>query len=120
MKENEKVIDIGKELKKQELRQKTDALKKKIKTLWDENKVAIAVIVPAVGTVVAKGIQVIGRRHNLKIEERNRDRRVYDTSLGHYWELRRKLDNRDWTEINRRRNRGESLGEILEEMRVLK
>ena len=79
-----------------------------------------AVIAPAVGAVLTKGIKAVSRHHNLKMEERNKDLRLYDTSLGHYWELKRKLRNDDWITINRRRNRGESLGDILDEMRVLK
>lgn len=117
---DDNVIDIGKEVRKQEKKAKWEARKKKAIDWWEENKAAAIVVVPIAGTVLAKGIQVIGKSINLHIEERNKDRRLYDTSLGHYWELKRKLNNHDWVQINRRRNEGESLGDILEEMRVLK
>lgn len=114
------VIDLGKELRKNERRAKREARRKKVLDWWEDNKAAVIVVVPIAGSILAKGIQVLGKQVNLRMEERNKDRRLYDTSLGHYWELRRKLNNRDWVQINRRRNMGESLGDILDEMRVLK
>ena len=44
---------------------------------------------------------------------------IYDRSMGHYWKLRRRLTNSEYREIERRRAEGESMGEILESMRVL-
>ena len=120
MSDDKKLIDIGKELKKQERRQRWEARKKKALDWWEDNKQTLIVVVPIAGAVLTKAVSVIGKNMNLRLEERNKDRRLYDTSLGHYWELRRKLNNRDWVQINRRRNLGESLGDILEEMRVLK
>ena len=120
MEDNKKVIDIGKQLKKEERKRKFEEMKAKAKDWWDENKGYVAIVVPVVGAVLGKGIKAMSQHHNLKMEERNKDMRLYDTSLGHYWELKRKLRNDDWVQINRRRNRGESLGDILDEMRVLK
>ena len=116
----EKTIDFDKELKKAQRRDKINRFKAKCKDWWDENKTYVILFGPGVVAGGAKIIQVIGRRHNLRVEERQKDLRVYDTSLGHYWELKRKLDNRDWTYINHERDRGASLGSILEEMKVLK
>lgn len=120
MNEDDKIIDIGKELKKQERRQWFEARKKQVIEWWDENKGTIVIVVPVVGGVLAKLIKAIGRHHNLVLEQRNKDLRLYDTSLGHYWELKHKLNNKDWVQINRRRNLGESLGDILNSMKVLK
>lgn len=114
------VIDVTKELKKAERKAKFDRLKTRAKDWWDENKTYVVLFGPGVLAGGAKIIQTIGKRHNLRVEERQKDLRVYDTSLGHYWELKRKLDNRDWTYINRERDRGASLGSILDEMKVLK
>ena len=117
---DETTIDIGKELKKAERKKKVEAIKTKCRNWWEENNTYVALFGPsalAVGAAVVKGI---AKRHNLRVEERQKDLRVYDTSLGHYWELKRKLDNRDWTYINRERERGASLGSILEELKVLK
>lgn len=44
----------------------------------------------------------------------------YDRSLGHYWELKRKLKNEEWLEIDRRKQQGERLSDILESLKVLK
>ena len=49
-----------------------------------------------------------------------KDTHIYDASMGHYWELRRKLTNREWCEIERRLNAGEKYGDILSSMKVLK
>ena len=57
---------------------------------------------------------------NLKQAEHMKNLYCYDTSLGRYWELRRKLTNKDWLAIERRRANGEKLGEILDDLRVLK
>ena len=117
---DEKVIDLGKELRKEEHRKKIEAAKKKVTDWWDKNKVYVAVATPIAGKIAVETIKVIKQHHASKIELRNKDLRLYDTSLGHYWELRRKLNNSDWVTINRRREMGESLGNILDEMRVLK
>lgn len=117
---DDKVIDLGKELKKEERRKKIEAVKKKVADWWDDNKVYVAVAAPIAGKVLLETVRAAKRHHVARIELRNKDLRLYDTSLGHYWELKRKLNNSDWVTINRRRNHGESLGDILEELRVLK
>ena len=57
---------------------------------------------------------------NIMLEEKLKDTRVYDASLGHYWELKRKLRNSEWCEVERRLANGEKYGEILSSMGVLK
>lgn len=115
-----KPIDITKQVKRAEFKAKLKAKFQKAKKWCSDNKeVVIAAVSVAIGAV-GTGIKVMGKRHNLHMEERNKDLRCYDTSLGHYWELKRKLGNKDWTKINRRREKGESLGEILDDMGVLK
>lgn len=54
------------------------------------------------------------------IAARNKDLRCWDASLGHYWNLKRKLTNSDWLVINKRKRKGESLGEILRSLNALK
>ena len=49
-----------------------------------------------------------------------KDTRIYDAREGFYWELRRKLTNSERQTISRKRKNGEKLGDILEEMRLLK
>ena len=46
--------------------------------------------------------------------------RCYDPSKGHYYYLKRELSNKEWLMIDKRRDAGERLPDILEDMRVLK
>lgn len=91
-----------------------------ISTWCSENKGTIMVVAPVVITGIATTAKVVGKSINLHKEQGLRDKYVYDTSLGHYWELKSKLSNQQWTEINQRRDSGESLGKILDDMKVLK
>lgn len=56
------------------------------------------------------------------VKEQNyyKDTRIYDPSLGHYWELRRKLSNREWLDVESRVKSGEKYGEVLASLGVLK
>lgn len=78
----------------------------------------------AVTTIAIPGVLAIGKaaakRSNFKKQEELKENYCYDPSLGHYWELKRKLSNREWAEIERRRNNGEPYWAILSSMRVLK
>lgn len=113
-------LDITKEMKKAQRKAKWNARIQAAKDWWDDNKQYAVIIVPALGYGIGKGIKVLGRRHNLKLEEKNKDCRCYDASLGHYWELKRKLTNDEWCSIDRRKNKGERLSDILDELGVLK
>ena len=54
-------------------------------------------------------------------QERKRiDTTYYDPSTGLHWELKRKLTNHEREELDERRRDGESVGEILRDMRVAK
>ena len=56
----------------------------------------------------------------MKKEKDLKDLYCYDRSLGHYWTLRRRLTNAEWVEIDKRKNNGERLADILSELKVLK
>lgn len=92
----------------------------KAETWWAENKEIVSVVAPAALGAAAWGFRVLGKRANLRKEQTLKDKFVYDTSLGHYWELKKKLTNEQWVEIENRRRNGESLGNILARMGVLK
>lgn len=90
-------------------------------TCWvSDHKTEIMVVAPVVIGGIATTAKVVGKNVNLQKEQRLKEKFVYDTSLGHYWELKQKLSNSQWTEIERRRAQGETLGQILNDMRVLK
>ncbi len=117
---DKKVIDITKEVRRAERRARWRARFQAAKDWVSDNRQVLVVAVPAVAGAVGAGIKVLGRRHNLHVEERNKDRRCYDARLGHYWELRRKLNNREWTEIDQRMSNGERMSDILNDLGVLK
>lgn len=82
-----------------------------------ENKaIAIPVAISAGGFI----IKTVVKHVNLSRAEDLKDLYVYDTSLGHYWELRKKLSNSQWLEIESRKAAGEKLGDILDDLKVLK
>ena len=57
--------------------------------------------------------------HNNK-EKNLKDLYCYDRSLGHYWKLRRELTNSEWVKIDQRKQNGERLADILDELKALK
>ena len=107
-----------------------EKLKAKIRTKVDdvvhwtvENADLIVTVTPFVyyGVRTAAGFaRNVHRSANLRKEKDLKELYCYDRSLGHYWELRRKLSNREWTEIDKRRRSGEKLGDILKGLNVLK
>jgi len=113
MNNGNRVIDITKDLKRKEMLIK-------LQNWWDNNKQYAAVVAPIIGAVVIKSISAISKGHKIQTEYKSKDLRCYDASIGHYWELRRKLTNQDWLYINSRKARGESLGDILKDMNALK
>ena len=105
---------------KKTLKQKVE-IKAKEAADWIKNNKEMAVPAAIVGAGAIKAIcKAVRKRIDYKETENLVDKRVYDRSLGHYWELRRKLTNREWVEINERKKDGDSLGDILKEMNLLK
>ena len=108
------------EQKKQELKDKLCVKLQKGKEWIVRNRDAIIAFTPIVIGGVTTVTKVVGKHVNLRKQESVKNLYCYDRSLGHYWRLRRELDNAEWLEIDRRKKNGERLADILEEMRVLK
>lgn len=54
-------------------------------------------------------------------EKALKERYIYDRSNGHYYECKRKIKNHEWAEIDARHSiSGEPIGNILQDMRLLK
>ncbi len=88
---------------------------------WCRRNPQAAIALIGTGSSVIAFLLKNGIKHlNLRKEEKIKREYVYDTSLGHYWNLRRKLSNQEWLDIERRRKSGECLGDILSSMNVLK
>jgi hypothetical protein len=109
---------IRNKLEQAKWRVKGDILKVKV---WAEQNPEKAVAIASTGVAVA---QYFGKTA-LKDIRTNREaamlkRRCYDPSKGHYYYLKRELTNQEWLMIDKRRDAGEKLPDILEEMKVLK
>ena len=92
----------------------------KAKDWAEQNPEKAAVIVS--GSVAA--IQYIGKAaikdYRDGKEAKALKLRCYDPSKGHYYYLKRELSNKEWLMIDKRRDAGEKLPDILDDMRVLK
>lgn len=97
-----------------------DDVKYKVNKFVRENRETIIAALPVLGTLTIAGVKILGKRRNLKLEEKLKDRRWYDPRLGHYWELRRKPNQWECLEIDRRQANGERLSDILSSMNLLK
>lgn len=117
---NVEIIDFEKETKR---RNRQDKIKQKFndaKNFVTDNKELIMLFGPIVLGGVTAGIKGVTKMVNLKQEKDVKELYCYDRSLGHYWKLRRELTNSEWLEIDKRKNNGERLSDILDEMKVLK
>ena len=93
---------------------------RKVKSFWTENKETIMTLAPVVIGGITVLARVITKQQKIHQEQVLKDRYVWDPKLGHYWLTNRKLSNAEWTEVERRKNAGESMGNILASMKVLK
>lgn len=109
-----------------DIKQKAQELKDKVifktkqayKWCMDNPEMAVAI-----GSVIFAGGKYLGKavikHQQIKEQEDVKNLYCYDRSLGHYWKLRRELRNDEWIEIDRRKQQGERLSDILYSMRVL-
>lgn len=111
-----KVADFKKAKRKAWIREKYQ----KTKTFVGDNKEILIAAIPVAGAVAGKMIRSISKRSSIKREEHLKNEYCYDRSLGHYWELKRKLSNSEWIKIDKRKRNGEPLADILDDMKVLK
>ena len=117
-------MKLEKKRQKQEAKQ---AKRRQRKEWFERNLGTILAVTPiAVGAVatIAKTttnmVKAANRKSMLDKEQELKDLYCYDRSLGHYWQLKRKLTNSDWVKINKRRSEGDALADILADMNVLK
>lgn len=105
---------------KEELKNNYFKAKNSVTNWYYKNKSWVGPAMSVCLTATPFIIRFATKQTNLAKEQKLKDKYIYDRSHGHYWELRRKLSNRELTEIDRRKDKGESLVDILESMRVLK
>lgn len=115
------------EVEKKSFKERYEEKKKKAKEKFDdvkkwcgEHKSEIVVFGPVLITGAVEIIKTVSKRKNLDDEKALKDNYIYDRSMGHYYELKRKLKSSEWLQIEERKAEGETLGSILQDMRVLK
>lgn len=113
-------VDITKDFNKREKKAKRERKRKELLDWANEHKGAVVTGTIALIGLAKTATKAAGKAYGMHMERRNKDLRCYDASLGHYYELSRKLSNRDWLEIDRRKSRGDRLGDILEDLRALR
>ncbi len=114
---------VGKKSFKDKVKEKSEGAKMKVYggIEWcKQNKESIAVFGPVVVGGFLEMFKILVKSHTVKEEKTLKDRYVYDHSLGHYYELKRRPKNSEWVQIDQRKKNGESYGQILNDMRLLK
>lgn len=82
-----------------------------------EQTIAIAaIVVPA----ITETIKMVARANNKREDNDHRKLEIWDPVEGHWWKLRRELRTSEYLELEQRVKDGESRGEVLEDMGVLK
>ena len=119
-KERIEIVDFEREARRRERKEKFNNKINDVKNWVYDNKELIMVFGPIlIGGVIA-GVKAVNKHVKLNKEKDLKDMYCYDRSLGHYWKLRRELTNSEWVEIDKRKNNGERLADILDELKVLK
>lgn len=114
------IVDFKKEEKR---RQRKERFKSKINNTMNwisNNKEVVLLVGPALLGCTTAGIKAVSKHVSMHKEKDLKDLYCYDRSLGHYWRLRRELTNAEWIEIDKRKNNGKRLADILDELKVLK
>lgn len=85
-----------------------------------EHKETVIVFGPVILGGIIEIIKISNKRHVVNEEKALKERYIYDRSTGHYYELKRQPKSREWLMIEQRKRNGETLGWILNDMRLLK
>lgn len=117
------VDENGKVRKDSKFKTAYENAKIKAQKFWEdckENKeVIIAVGSVAVPTVVEVTKMII-KGSNRRTDDDRRKKQMWDPVEGHWWKLRRELSSSEYLEVEHRVKNGESRGEVLYDMGVLK
>lgn len=108
---------------KEWLEEKSDWAKWKIHCASEwckEHKESVIVFGPVIMGGIIEILKISTKRHVVNEEKALKERYIYDRSTGHYYELKRQPKSREWLMIEQRKQNGETLGVILNDMRLLK
>lgn len=122
----EKVVNINDFKKEEKKRERKEKFQRTIcdGLLWvDRNKEIISLAIPAAVVTVKGGAKIVsGISRNIRLhqEKVDKERRIYDRSLGKHIYLKRSLTNADMRTILERKEDGEKLSSILMDMNLIK
>ncbi len=116
MNKEDVVVTIDKKSWKDKIKEKGA----KIGAWCSNHKEALIVFVPLAVTSTVDIVKTVSKNRANKEEKRLKENFIYDRSSGHYYEVSRALKSSEWLTIDRRKQNGEMLGDILQSMRVLK
>ena len=121
-----KTIDIDDFKKEEKRRERKERFNKKVNITANwirNNKETLAIVIPVVGVSIkgtAKIIKGISKNVALSQEKQLKEKFIYDRSLGKYLELKKPLTNAQMKSILERKDNGEKLGSILQNMNLLR
>jgi hypothetical protein len=105
---------------KEKVKRKATQVRDKVADFYQNNKQLVITSAPVIIVGITKVATAAMKSYNLGKEEDLKDRYIYDRSHGHYYEMRRTPSQKEWAEIDRRKDDGESIVDILDDMRLLK
>lgn len=111
------------EMRKKAIIEKATKAAKTTSDWMRQNKETLAIVVPGLAVGVRGASRVVSsaiRKSTVKHEERDRQTRFYDHSLGCYWYTKRPLRQDELLSVKRRKASGESYGDIFKSMKLLK
>ena len=117
------IVDFKKEEKRRERKERFNKKANIIANWIRNNKETLAIVIPVVGVSIkgtAKIIKGISKNVALSQEKQLKEKFIYDRSLGKYLELKKPLTNAQMKSILERKDNGEKLGSILQNMNLLK
>lgn len=85
-----------------------------------ENKEVLLVVLPLVGVAITGSVKLISKACNTYKAETIKKKYIYDPSGGFYWPTRRALTGAEKLQLDERHRNGESYGQILVDMKLLK
>ena len=103
-----------------EIQWRIEEAKRKAKDWWEENQITVMVLGPTILGAAIKIGSIFSKHAKIRKEEVLRDKMVWDPQVGHYWRLKRRLDKSEWLWISRQHKAGRMIGELLDELGVLK
>ena len=90
-----------------------------ITTAVVEHPVIAVTIISGLTGVANTAIRAISKSNSLKKEAELKSQYIWDASLGHHWRIKKPLSTNQMLELERRRGMGESIGKILDDLKVL-